>query len=270
MKMTAETNASVNTTSLLGELFLFEGHAVRVVGSAENPLFVATDVCEVLGITKHRDALQRVPAWGRGPLWKEASTQTGRFRDSETRKGVDNSDTLSDQDSEITRSLGDDEKGITTSDTLGGRGSFATLTEGGLYFLVLRSDKPAAVEFHHWVCAKVLPEIRKHGFYAREGMDARLARIERAKGLRARRQSLLAEAKALATEIARLEDLGSDAASVAEVLGTAHAPLATINRCLSFARRNAVPVGRRDGHTILPRAAIIAALGLDQSNLPLN
>ena len=34
------------------ELFKCEDHGVRVVGTADNPLFVAKDVCEALGYTK--------------------------------------------------------------------------------------------------------------------------------------------------------------------------------------------------------------------------
>lgn len=37
--------------------FLFEGQEVRFVGSANNPEWVAVDVCKVLDIVNHRDAL---------------------------------------------------------------------------------------------------------------------------------------------------------------------------------------------------------------------
>ena len=39
------------------------------------------------------------------------------------------------------------------------------VTESGLYKLVLRSDKPEAKEFQHWVTSVVLPAIRKDGAY---------------------------------------------------------------------------------------------------------
>lgn len=35
----------------------FQGMPVRIVGDSERPLFVAADVCSVLGISNHRDAL---------------------------------------------------------------------------------------------------------------------------------------------------------------------------------------------------------------------
>jgi prophage antirepressor-like protein len=39
------------------------------------------------------------------------------------------------------------------------------INEAGFYRLVLRSDKPAALEFQTWVTGDVLPSIRKHGAY---------------------------------------------------------------------------------------------------------
>lgn len=41
--------------------FSFAGKSVRTAGTFEKPLFIAADVCEVLGISKHRDALARLP-----------------------------------------------------------------------------------------------------------------------------------------------------------------------------------------------------------------
>ena len=94
---------------------------VRVV-TTENgePLFVAKDVCDILGITKHRDALSR---------------------------------------------LDDDERGSVRVDTLGGVQEVGAITEGGLYTLIIRSDKPEAKPFRKWVTSEVLPSIRKHGAY---------------------------------------------------------------------------------------------------------
>jgi prophage antirepressor-like protein len=41
-----------------------------------------------------------------------------------------------------------------------------TITESGLYSLVLRSNKPEAKVFKKWITSEVLPSIRKHGMYA--------------------------------------------------------------------------------------------------------
>lgn len=62
--------------------------------------------------------------------------------------------------------LDDDEKGVTTSDTLGGKQSLTIINESGLYALVLRSRKPEARKFAKWVTGEVLPSIRKTGRYS--------------------------------------------------------------------------------------------------------
>lgn len=41
-----------------------------------------------------------------------------------------------------------------------------TVNEAGLYEVIIRSDKPEAVQFRRWVTSEVLPSIRKHGMYA--------------------------------------------------------------------------------------------------------
>lgn len=42
------------------------------------------------------------------------------------------------------------------------------INEGGLYSLVLKSTKPEAKEFSNWVTDKVLPDIRKKGYFFNE------------------------------------------------------------------------------------------------------
>jgi prophage antirepressor-like protein len=40
------------------------------------------------------------------------------------------------------------------------------ITESGLYYLTMRSNKPQAIQFQAWVCNEVLPSIRKTGEYS--------------------------------------------------------------------------------------------------------
>lgn len=61
--------------------------------------------------------------------------------------------------------LDDDEKGVISSDTLGGIQSIAIVNEAGLYELIFRSRKPEAKDFKRWVKQTVLPAIRKDGMY---------------------------------------------------------------------------------------------------------
>ena len=96
---------------------------VRCGGTADNPWFVAKDVCDVLGIANARDSLA---------------------------------------------SLDDDQKGVATTDTLGGKQTLAIVYESGLYELIFRSRKPEAKAFRKWVTSEVLPSIRRTGFYRQQ------------------------------------------------------------------------------------------------------
>jgi hypothetical protein len=61
--------------------------------------------------------------------------------------------------------LDEDEKGVTTIHTLGGRQELIIVSESGLYALLLTSRKPQARMFSRWVRSEVLPMIRRTGFY---------------------------------------------------------------------------------------------------------
>lgn len=65
--------------------------------------------------------------------------------------------------------LDDDEKGVTSSDTLGGKQQMNVVTEAGLYNLVLASRKPEAKGFKRWITHDVIPQIRKTGQYRTKG-----------------------------------------------------------------------------------------------------
>ena len=61
--------------------------------------------------------------------------------------------------------LDDDEKGVTTNYTPGGKQEMSIISEAGLYSLILRSRKPEAKAFKRWVTHDILPSIRKTGSY---------------------------------------------------------------------------------------------------------
>lgn len=62
--------------------------------------------------------------------------------------------------------LDEDEKGTSSTCTLGGEQMVMTVNESGLYNLVLGSRKPEAKAFKRWVTHEVLPAIRRNGAYA--------------------------------------------------------------------------------------------------------
>lgn len=61
--------------------------------------------------------------------------------------------------------LDEDEKGLHTVNTLGGRQQLSIVNEPGIYSLILTSRKPEAKEFKRWITHEVIPSIRKHGAY---------------------------------------------------------------------------------------------------------
>ncbi len=54
---------------------------------------------------------------------------------------------------------------VDSFDTGFGIKEFTMITEPQLYFVLMRSDKPNAKHFRHWVTKEVLPSIRKKGYY---------------------------------------------------------------------------------------------------------
>lgn len=52
----------------MNSLIQFKGVQIRTAGTKDEPMFNGKDLCEMLGIRKHEDALQRLPADERGAL----------------------------------------------------------------------------------------------------------------------------------------------------------------------------------------------------------
>lgn len=107
--------------------FKFKGQEVRTLTlETGDTWWVLKDVCDVLGLTNSRVAMQR--------LDKDDVSQAY-----------------------ITDASGRDQR--TT-----------IVNESGLFTLILRSNKPEAGDFQHWVTHDVLPDIRHHGAYMTQGV----------------------------------------------------------------------------------------------------
>ncbi|WP_228565592.1 BRO family protein [Myxococcus sp. AB036A] len=65
--------------------------------------------------------------------------------------------------------LGDDEKGVGTTDTPGGLQKVATVNEPGVYRIVFTSRVAGAERFKRWLAHEVLPTLRKTGSYTAPG-----------------------------------------------------------------------------------------------------
>lgn len=95
--------------------------------------------------------------------------------------------------------LDDDEKGVVTTDTLGGPQQMAYVTEAGLYSLILTSRKPEARAFKRWITHDVLPTIRRTGAYGQP--VERLTPLEYARSLvAAEERAEIAQARATELE----------------------------------------------------------------------
>ena len=67
--------------------------------------------------------------------------------------------------SRVAMRIADDMKGAHLMSTLGGDQEMTTVSEAGMYEVIIRSDKPEAAAFRRWITSEVLPSIRKHGGY---------------------------------------------------------------------------------------------------------
>lgn len=62
--------------------------------------------------------------------------------------------------------LGDDEKGVTNNDTLGGEQKLTIVSEPGVFRLIFTSRSAKAEAFKRWLAHDVLPALRRTGSYA--------------------------------------------------------------------------------------------------------
>lgn len=109
-------------------IYKFENTAeIRVVTNQDNPWFVASDVCEALGLTANWNTFRHLHEDERLSLEKRACPDHVLFP--------------------------------------GRTARILTISESGLYKLIMRSDKPEARRFQDWVTRDVLPAIRKDGAY---------------------------------------------------------------------------------------------------------
>lgn len=102
---------------------------IRTTGTAEEPMFCATDLCRALGFTNGRKAVaDHVDEWD----------VTKRDTPTYNQHGA-----------QVMQSM-------------------TYVNESGMYALIFGSKLPQAKEFKKWVTSEVLPSIRKHGAYATE------------------------------------------------------------------------------------------------------
>ena len=123
------------TSSVVKVFENIEFGKIRTLVINNEPWFVSKDIAEILGYANTRQAIQ---------------------------VNVDEDDVsiiqMSDLEEGLSDRLPDHMKGSRIS----------IINESGLYSLILRSEKPEAKKFKHWVTSEVLPSIRKMGSYLME------------------------------------------------------------------------------------------------------
>ncbi len=152
--------------------------------------------------------------------------------------------------------LDDDEKGVHSVDTPGGRQQMTTVTEPGFYKLVMRSRKPEAKAFQRWVTHEVLPALRRDGGYM-------VARDETPEEMMAR-AVLLAQATIdrQKSRIAELEPKALFADAVAASDGTC-----LVGELAKMMRQNGVDIGQNRLFAMLREDGYLGNVGQNR-NVP--
>lgn len=126
--------------------------------------------------------------------------------------------------------LAADEKGVGTTDTLGGTQQVATVNEAGLYRLIFTSRKAEAETFRRWVTHEVLPAIRRTGSYGVAVPD-----LSTPEGVLAMAEQFTATARALVASRQEVAAL-APRAEVADRLLTADGDLSVADTAKALTR----------------------------------
>jgi len=113
----------------IDESFMFDNKTIRVIGTTDEPWFVAKDVCDILGLTNITESLKNI---------RESHKQIKNLTSVLMKSGFSNQEQ--------------------------GR-NMIFINESGLYRLISRSNKPIAQKFQDEVFDEILPSLRKKGEY---------------------------------------------------------------------------------------------------------
>lgn len=174
--------------------------------------------------------------------------------------------------------LDDEEKGVSSTDTLGGKQSVSIINESGLYSLILGSRKPEAKKFKKWVTAEVLPGIRRTGQFgaAPEAAGGKLiagliaqtkqfgtALIEQNRRVALLSQRILA-AEPTWAEIARYRSLGLTVAEIAKLQGISHK---SVEKRIARIKASGIDLPERGSALATRRPPVFAAAAQSQLDL---
>ena len=157
-----------------------------------------------------------------------------------------------------------DEKGVASTDTLGGRQEMQVVSEPGLYALVLGSRKPEARAFKRWITHEVIPDIRRHGMYATpatvEAMlndpDTMIRTLTALKEERAARVALEAKAEADAPKVLFADSVAASKQSI------------LVGELATLLRQNSIQIGQNRLFEDLRNDGYLVKQHGDRWNLP--
>ena len=163
--------------------------------------------------------------------------------------------------SKIIENLDEDEKGTSTVRTPGGPQEMSTVSEAGLYSLILRSRKPEAKGFKRWLTHEVLPAIRKTGRYSLIQPATELDAIEANAHLLVKACGEMREIKKIAIEALRRSDAQDQkiediTKATGELIARQRAAIALIP-LLPVPSETVLPRGTRDNVVELCRSASV-------------
>ena len=162
-----------------------------------------------------------------------------------------------DLDRTATRKLDDDEKGVDSIHTPGGDQQVTTVTEPGLYKLVMRSRKPEAKAFQRWVTHEVLPALRRSSGYI-AGQES-MSGAELAK---AGYEWLMGQVAEKDRQIAEMRPKAMFADAVGASDGTC-----LVGELAKMIRQNGVPMGQNRLFELLRRDGYLGKTGSNR-NVP--
>lgn len=117
--------------------FSFDGKQIRTAGTSMEPLFVVKDIAEILDLVNYRTVYSKMEDY---------------------MKGVQKMDIL----------YGTKKDDVYKTDTIFFQQEMQVVNESGLYYMIMRSNKPNAKAFQKVVYNDILPSIRKTGSYTLE------------------------------------------------------------------------------------------------------
>jgi prophage antirepressor-like protein len=142
----------------LDETFKFDDKTIRVVGSYNEPWFVAKDISDILGLTNISESVKNIP---------------------DKCKQIKNLVSVS-----LISGFSNQEQGR----------NMIIINESGLYRLIARSNKPIAQKFQDEVFDKILPSLRLKGQYTIQSIVDKNKELEEEK-MRFEKENLILEHK---------------------------------------------------------------------------